>query len=216
MKKILVTVLIMAMGATFLIGCGGSGSNDSGTGKETDVVQESANDEVDKSDESDYVEESEEDSSELTWDTFFEVNSISGTKVKVYYDPNVIASSYTLWEPEFSVTDTEGNTYDFAVVDCDTAEKFLEWRINNFTTIQSKTNGEFSELEEHGIVGENMVKKYNLEYDQISTDDNNNAVYTPISYSECVIELGSAVVCFDNTEEQKFWDVLAAMKFVIE
>ena len=216
MKKILVTVLIMAMGATFLVGCGGSGSNDSGTDKDTEIVQDSANDEADKSDESESVEENEEVSSEMTWDTSFEVNSVSGTKVKVYYDPNVIASSYTLWEPEFSVTDTEGNVYNFAIVDCDTAEKFLEWRIDNFNTIQSKTNGEFSELEEHGVVGENMVKKYNLEYDQISTDDNNNAVYTPISYSECIIELGSVVVCFDNTEEQRFWDVLAAMKFVIE
>ncbi len=213
-RKLLSLLLAMAMGTLLFAGCGGS--NDSGTDKDTDVVQDSANDDVDKSDESEYVEESEEVSSEMSWDTFFEVNSIGGTKVKGYYDPNVIASAYTLWEPEFSVTDTEGNTYNFAVVDCATAEKFLEWRIDNFNSIQSKTNGEFSELEEYGVVGENMVKKYNLKYDQISTDDNNNAVYTPISYSECVIELGPVVVCFDYTEEQKFWDVLAAMKFVIE
>lgn len=58
--------------------------------------------------------------------------------------------------------------------------------------------------------------QYTVEYDQISTDDNNNAVYTPISYSECIIELGSVVVGFDNTGEQKLWDVLASMKFVVE
>lgn len=219
-RKIFSLLFVIAMGATFLVGCSGNGSNDGVSDrdidKDTDVVQDSANDEVEESDESEYVEEGEEVSSTLTWDTFFEVNSVGGTKVKVYYDPDVIASAYTLWEPEFSVTDTEGNAYDFAIVDCATAEKFLEWRIDNFNSIQSKTNGEFSGLEEHGVVGENMVKKYNLKYDQISTDDNNNAVYTPISYSECVIELGSVVVCFDNTEEQKFWDVLAAMKFVVE
>lgn len=219
MKKILVTLLIMAMGATFFAGCGSKESgtgNDSAAGEKSDVAQADVNDEAGTSADLENAEESEEASSEVAWDTFFEVNSVGGTKVTAYYDPNVVASAYTLWEPEFSITDTEGNEYDFAIVDCATAEDFLNWRINNFNSIQSKTNGEFSGLEECGTVGEKVVKKYNLEYEQISTDENNNAVYTPISYSECVIELGSVVVCFDYTEEQKFWDVLATIKFVVE
>ena len=211
-RKLLSLLLVMIMGMSLLAGCG---ENDSAA-TEKDTVQDSANDEVDKSVEYEDAEEDEEVSSEMTLDSFFEVNSINGTNVKVYYAPDVIASADTLWEPEFSVTDTEGNVYNFAIVDCDTAEEFLNWRMDQFNSIQSKTNGEFSELEEYGVVGENTIKKYNLEYEQISTDDNNNAVYTPVSYSECIIELGSVVVCFDYTEEQECWDVLAAMKFVVE
>lgn len=213
-RKVLSMLFVMVM--SLLVGCGGNDSTNGDVATKKDIVQDSANDEGDKSVDSEYVEESEGDSSEMTWDAFFEVNSINGTNVKVYYDPNVIASVDSFWEPEFSVTDTEGNVYNFAIVDFDTAEGFLKWRMDEFNSIQSKTNGEFSELEEYGVVGENTVKKYNLEYEQISTDENNNAVYTPVSYSECIIELGSVVVCFDNTEEQKCWDVLAAMKFVVE
>lgn len=213
-RKVLSMLFVMVM--SLLVGCGGNDSTNGDVATKKDTVQDSANDEGDKSVDSGYVEESEGDSSEMTWDAFFEVNSINGTNVKVYYDPNVIASVDSFWEPEFSVTDTEGNVYNFAIVDFDTAEGFLKWRMDEFNSIQSKTNGEFSELEEYGVVGENTVKKYNLEYEQISTDENNNAVYTPVSYSECIIELGSVVVCFDNTEEQKCWDVLAAMKFVVE
>ena len=199
-RKILSLLLVMTMGMTLLAGCGGS---------------DSTNDEVDKNAASESLGESEAVSSEMTGATFFEVNSISGTKVKVYYDPNVIASASTLWEPEFSVTDVEGNVYNFVIGDFDTAEDYFMRRIDEFNSIQSKTNEEFSEPEEYGMVGENTIMQYTLEYDQISTDDNNNPVYTPVSYSECIIELGSVVVCFDNTEEQKFWDVLATMKFVV-
>lgn len=215
-KKVLSMLLVMSMGMSVLVGCGGNDSTNASVETDKDTVQDSTNDEVDKSVDSEYAEESEAVSSEMAGDTFFEVNSISGTKVKVYYDPNVIASANTYWEPEFSVTDKEGNEYNFTIVDFDTAEEFLKWRIDYFDSIKSKINGEFSELEEYGVVGENVIKKYNLEYDQISTDDNNNAIYTPVSYSECVIELGTVVVCFDNPEEQKFWDVFVAMKFVVE
>lgn len=213
-RKVLSLLLVVAMGMSLLVGCGGTdkdANGDSNHGNDTNVSQEAG-----KDDSSNSKEDSEDVSSEMTWDTFFEVNSINGTKVKVYYDSNVIASSYTLWEPEFSVTDTEGNKYDFVVVDCNTAEDYFERRKNEFDSIKSKTNEEFSELEEHGTVGEYTIMQYTVEYDQISTDDNNNAVYTPVSYSECIIELGSVVVCFDNTEEQKLWDVLASMKFVAE
>lgn len=203
-KRILSLLLVMTMGLTLLAGCGSSSDKDNNKepnqGAEADTNKDTG----------------KEDSSEMTWDTFFEVNSINSTKVKVYYDSNVIASSYTLWEPEFSVTDTEGNKYNFVIIDCDTAEDYFERRKNEFDSIKSKTNEEFSELEEYGNVGEHTIMQYTVEYDQISTDDNNNAVYTPVSYSECVIELGSVVVCFDNTGEQKLWDILASMKFVVE
>lgn len=212
MKKLLVTMMIMAMGMSLLVGCGGSDkdtSGDANQGNDTNVSQEEKEDSSNK-------EESEDVTSEMTGDASFEVNSISGTKVKVYYDSNVIASASTLWEPEFSVTDVEGNKYNFVIVDCDTAEDYLERRKNEFDSIKSKTNEEFSELEENGMVGEHTIIQYTVEYDQISTDDNNNAVYTPVSYSECIIELGSVVVCFDNTEEQDFSDILTAMKFVVD
>lgn len=213
-RKILSLLLVMTMGIALLVGCGGSDKDtngDSNQGNDTNVSQEEGKDYSANS-----KGESEEVSSEMKWDTFFEVNSINGTKVKVCYDPSVIASSYTLWEPEFSVTDTEGNKYNFVIIDCDTAEDYFERRKNEFDSIQSKTNEEFSELEKYGNVGEYTIMQYRVEYDQISTDDNNNAVYTPISYSEYIIELGSVVVCFDNTEEQDFSDILTAMKFVVE
>ena len=212
-RRVLSSLLIMTMGISLLVGCGGTDKDASGVsnqGNDTNVSEE-----TEKDDSSNSSEESEDVSSEMTADAIFEVNSIGGTKVKVYYDPNAIASMSTVWEPEFSVTDIEGNVYNFVIGDFDTAEDYFERRIDEFNSIQSKTNEEFSEPEEYGIVGENTIMRYTLEYDQISTDDNNNAVYTPVSYAECIIELDSVVVCFDYTEEQKFWDVLATMKFVV-
>lgn len=212
-RRVLSLLLIMTMGISLLVGCGGTDKDTSGVsnqGNDTNVSEE-----TEKADSSNSKEESEDVSSEMTTDAIFEVNSIGGTKVKVYYDPNTIASTNTVWEPEFSVTDIEGNVYSFVIGDFDTAEDYFERRIDEFNSIQSKTNGEFSEPEEYGVVGENTIMRYTLEYDQISTDDNNNPVYTPVSYAECIIELDSVVVCFDYTEEQKFWDVLATMKFVV-
>lgn len=212
-RRVLSLLLIMTMGISLLVGCGGTDKDTSGVsnqGNDTNVSEE-----TEKVDSSNSEEESEDVSSEMTTDAIFEVNSIGGTKVKVYYDPNTIASTNTVWEPEFSVTDIEGNVYSFVIGDFDTAEDYFERRIDEFNSIQSKTNGEFSEPEEYGVVGENTIMRYTLEYDQISTDDNNNPVYTPVSYAECIIELDSVVVCFDYTEEQKFWDVLATMKFVV-
>lgn len=212
-RRVLSLLLIMTMGISLLVGCGGTDKDTSGVsnqGNDTNVSEE-----TEKADSSNSEEESEDVSSEMTADAIFEVNSIGGTKVKVYYDPNAIASTNTVWEPEFSVTDIEGNVYSFVIGDFDTAEDYFERRIDEFNSIQSKTNEEFSELEEYEVVGENTIMRYTLEYDQISTDDNNNPVYTPVSYAECIIELDSVVVCFDYTEEQKFWDVLATMKFVV-
>ena len=212
-RRVLSLLLIMTMGISLLVGCGGTDKDTSGVsnqGNDTNVSEE-----TEKADSSNSKEESEDVSSEMTTDAIFEVNSIGGTKVKVYYDPNAIASTNTVWEPEFSVTDIEGNVYSFVIGDFDTAEDYFERRIDEFNSIQSKTNEEFSELEEYEVVGENTIMRYTLEYDQISTDDNNNPVYTPVSYAECIIELDSVVVCFDYTEEQKFWDVLATMKFVV-
>ena len=212
-RRVLSLLLIMTMGISLLVGCGGTDKDTSGVsnqGNDTNVSEE-----TEKVDSSNSKEESEDVSSEMTADAIFEVNSIGGTKVKVYYDPNAIASTNTAWEPEFSVTDIEGNVYSFVIGDFDTAEDYFDRRIDEFNSIQSKTNEEFSEPEEYGVVGENTIMRYTLEYDQISTDDNNNPVYTPVSYAECIIELDSVVVCFDYTEEQKFWDVLATMKFVV-
>ena len=50
-------------------------------------------------------EEMEEETPDgIEWDTYFEVTSFGGVKVKVYYDPDVIMS-YSVYDPEFYLTD---------------------------------------------------------------------------------------------------------------
>ena len=116
-RRVLSLLLIMTMGISLLVGCGGTDKDTSGVsnqGNDTNVSEE-----TEKADSSNSKEESEDVSSEMTTDAIFEVNSIGGTKVKVYYDPNTIASTNTVWEPEFSVTDIEGNVYSFVIGDFD-------------------------------------------------------------------------------------------------
>lgn len=47
-----------------------------------------------------FPDENTDTSSEAQWDTYFEVTSLGGVKVKVYYDPDVVAGHYT-FDPEF-------------------------------------------------------------------------------------------------------------------
>lgn len=165
-----------------------------------------------------YDPEEEEDTPDgMEWDTFFEVTSIGGVKVKVYYDPDVIKSCYT-YEPEFFLTDEDGNEFVFAIADFATAEARRQGREDYFNSQKMLEDVYVSELSEYQV-GEYTIKSYRADYMVYAYDGSGEL--SPGSFSEDVIELGAEVVCvfngeyvFDNPETLGVF--LNAMKFVVE
>lgn len=153
----------------------------------------------------------------IEWDTFMEVTSLNGVKVKVYYDPDVITGYHT-FDMEFYPIDANGNEFIFAIGDFETAQARLENR-KAYLSSQEKYYKDiyFSEISEGGAGGY-KVWFYQADYLALSYSGDE---WLPTSSSECVIELGSGVVCifdgnywFDETLE--IGKLLNAMKFVIE
>lgn len=154
--------------------------------------------------------------SETEGDTFMEVTSVGGVKVKVYYDSDVITNCYT-YEPEFFVTDVEGNEYAFAIADFPTAEARMQGRMDYFASQDNLYKDvEFSEMQE-SRAGEYIIKTYRADYMTYSYDGSGEL--TPASFCESVIELDSDVVC---VYEEIYWDkpefglILNALKVVVE
>lgn len=163
-----------------------------------------------------FPEDRKEDSSEAEEDSFMEVTSVGGVNVKVYYDPEVITSCYT-WEPEFFVTDADGNEYAFAIADFPTAEARRQGRMDYFTSQDNLyLNVDISDLQE-SQAGEYIIKTYGAFYNTYSYDGSGELI--DASYWESVIELNSDVVV---VYEDIYWDkpeigsILNAMKFVVE
>ena len=162
-------------------------------------------------------EEEEEDTSDgMEWDTFFEVTSIGGVKVKVYYDPDVI-KSYRVFDMEFFLTDADGNEHTFAIADFATAEERRQGRERQLNSEKMLEEVSVSELEEIQAGGYTL-KCYWADYMVHSYDGSGEL--NPGSTQEAIIELGSGVVCvFDSTflfEHPEFGPFLDAMQFVVE
>ncbi|MBQ7925689.1 MAG: hypothetical protein IJ335_05275 [Lachnospiraceae bacterium] len=159
----------------------------------------------------------EEDTSDgMEGDTFFEVTSLGGVKVKVYYDPDVI-KSYRVFDMEFFLTDADGNEHTFAIADFATAEERRQGRERQLNSEKMLEEVSVSELQEIQA-GEYTLKAYWADYMVHSYDGSGELI--PGSTQEAIIELGSGVVCvFDSTflfEHPEFGPFLNAMKFVIE
>lgn len=160
-------------------------------------------------------EEMEEETPDgIEWDTYFEVTSFGGVKVKVYYDPDVIMS-YSVYDPEFYLTDADGNEHMFALYDHATAEEHRQSREEYFNQQKMLEEVSVSELQE-SRAGEYIIKSFWADY-LIYSYDGSGEQY-PASVQEAVIELGSGVVCvFDDTymnEHPEFGTFLNSMKFV--
>lgn len=162
-------------------------------------------------------EEMEEETPDgIEWDTYFEVTSFGGVKVKVYYDPDVIMS-YSVYDPEFYLTDAEGNEHMFALYDHATAEEHRQSREEYFNQQKMLEEVSVSELQEYQA-GEYIIKSFIASY-LIYSYDGSGEQY-PTFIQEAIIELGSGVVCvFDETymnEHPEFGTFLNSMKFVCD
>lgn len=160
-------------------------------------------------------EEMEEETPDgIEWDTYFEVTSFGGVKVKVYYDPDVIMS-YSVYDPEFYLTDAEGNEHMFALYDHATAEEHRQSREEYFNQQKMLEEVSVSELQE-SRAGEYIIKSFLASYLIYSYDGSGDQY--PTFIQEAIIELGSGVVCvFDETymnEHPEFGTFLNSMKFV--
>lgn len=152
----------------------------------------------------------------IEWDTYFEVTSFGGVKVKVYYDPDVIMS-YSVYDPEFYLTDAEGNEHMFALYDHATAEEHRQSREEYFNQQKMLEEVSVSELQE-SRAGEYIIKSFLASYLIYSYDGSGDQY--PTFIQEAIIELGSGVVCvFDETymnEHPEFGTFLNSMKFVCD
>lgn len=162
-------------------------------------------------------EEMEEETPDgIEWDTYFEVTSFGGVKVKVYYDSDVI-KSYSTYDPEFYLTDADGNEHMFAIYDYATAEEHRQAREEYFNQQKMLEEVSVSELIEYQA-GEYTIKSFIASYLMCSYDGSGEQ-YTA-STQEAIIELGSGVVCvFDETymnEHPEFGTFLNSMKFVCD
>lgn len=162
-------------------------------------------------------EEVEEETSDgMEWNTYFEVTSFGGVKVKVYYDPDVV-KSYSTYDPEFYLTDADGNEHMFAIYDHATAEEHRQAREKYFNDQKMLEEVSVSELLEYQA-GEYTIKSFWADY-LIYSYDGSGEQY-PASTQEAIIELGSGVVCvFDETymnEHPEFGTFLNSMKFVCD
>lgn len=162
-------------------------------------------------------EETEEETPDgVEWNTYFEVTSFGGVKVKVYYDPDVIMS-YHIEDPEFYLTDAEGNEHMFALYDHATAEEHRQAREEYFNQQKMLEEVSVSELMEYQA-GEYTIKSFWADYLMYSYDGSGEQY--PASTQEAIIELGSGVVCvFDDTymnEHPEFGTFLNSMKFVCD
>lgn len=162
-------------------------------------------------------EEMEEETPDgIEWNTYFEVTSFGGVKVKVYYDPDVIMS-YHIEDPEFYLTDAEGNEHMFALYDHATAEEHRQAREEYFNQQKMLEEVSVSELMEYQA-GEYTIKSFWADYLMYSYDGSGEQY--PASTQEAIIELGSGVVCvFDETymnEHPEFGTFLNSMKFVCD
>lgn len=162
-------------------------------------------------------EEMEEETPDgIEWDTYFEVTSFGGVKVKVYYDPDVV-KSYSVYDPEFYLTDAEGNEHMFALYDHATAEEHRQAREKYFNDQKMLEEVSVSELLEYQA-GEYTIKSFIANY-LIYSYDGSGEQY-PTFIQEAIIELGSGVVCvFDETymnEHPEFGTFLNSMKFVCD
>lgn len=160
-------------------------------------------------------EEMEEETPDgVEWNTYFEVTSFGGVKVKVYYDPDVIMS-YSVYDPEFYLTDAEGNEHMFALYDHATAEEHRQAREEYFNQQKMLEEVSVSELQE-SRAGEYIIKSFLASYLMYSYDGSGEQY--PAFTQEAIIELGSGVVCvFDDTymnEHPEFGTFLNSMKFV--
>lgn len=160
-------------------------------------------------------EEMEEETPDgIEWNTYFEVTSFGGVKVKVYYDPDVIMS-YHIEDPEFYLTDEDGNEHMFALYDHTTAEEHRQAREEYFNQQKMLEEVSVSELMEYQA-GEYTIKSFWADYLMYSYDGSGEQY--PASTQEAIIELGSGVVCvFDDTymnEHPEFGIFLNSMKFV--
>ena len=162
-------------------------------------------------------EEMEEETPDgVEWNTYFEVTSFGGVKVKVYYDPDVIMS-YHIEDPEFYLTDEDGNEHMFALYDHATAEEHRQAREEYFNQQKMLEEVSVSELLE-SRAGEYTLYSYWADY-LIYSYDGSGEQY-PASTQEAIIELSSGVVCvFDDTymnEHPEFGTFLNSMKFVCD
>ena len=152
----------------------------------------------------------------MEWNTYFEVTSFGGVKVKVYYDPDVV-KSYSTYDPEFYLTDADGNEHMFAIYDHATAEEHRQAREKYFNDQKMLEEVSVSELLEYQA-GEYTIKSFWADY-LIYSYDGSGEQY-PASTQEAIIELGSGVVCvFDETymnEHPEFGTFLNSMKFVCD
>ena len=158
----------------------------------------------------------EENTDGMEWDTYFEVTSFGGVKVKVYYDPDVIMSYHTE-DPEFYLKDAEGNEHMFALYDHATAEEHRQAREEYFNQQKMLEEVSVSELQE-SRAGEYIIKSFLASYLMYSYDGSGDQY--PAFIQEAIIELGSGVVCvFDETymnEHPEFGTFLNSMKFVCD
>ena len=165
-----------------------------------------------------YNPEEEEDTSDgMEWDTYFEVTSFAGVKVKVYYDPDVI-KSYSTYDPEFYLTDADGNEHMFALYDHATAEEHRQNREEYFNQQKILDEVYVSELQE-SQAGEYTLYSYRADYLMYSYDGSGEQY--PASTQAAIIELGFGVVCvFDDTymyeHPEQFGVFLNSMKFVCD
>ena len=162
-------------------------------------------------------EEMEEETPDgIEWDTYFEVTSFAGVKVKVYYDPDVIMS-YSTYDPEFYLTDADGNEHMFAIYDHANAEEHRQAREKYFNDQKMLDEVSVTELQE-SQAGEYTIKSFLASY-LIYSYDGSGEQY-PTFIQEAIIELGSGVVCvFDETymnEHPEFGTFLNSMKFVCD
>lgn len=157
----------------------------------------------------------EENTDGMEWDTYFEVTSFGGVKVKVYYDPDVIMSYHTE-DPEFYLKDAEGNEHMFALYDHATAEEHRQAREEYFNQQKILEEVTVSELQE-SQAGEYIINSFLASYLMYSYDGSGELY--PAFTQEAIIELGSGVVCvFDETymieHPESFGEFLNSMKFV--
>lgn len=162
-------------------------------------------------------EEMEEETPDgIEWNTYFEVTSFGGVKVKVYYDPDVV-KSYSTYDPEFYLTDADGNEHMFAIYDHATAEEHRQAREKYFNDQKMLEEVSVSELQEYHA-GEYIIKSFLASY-LIYSYDGSGEQHSAFT-QEAIIELGSGVVCvFDETymnEHPEFGTFLNSMKFVCD
>lgn len=154
----------------------------------------------------------------IEWDTYFEVTSIGGVKVKVYYDPDVIIDCYVS-DMEFYLYDTQGNKYTFAIADFATAEE----RMMNITNYLLSEDNKYQNVPEdseimEGGAGNYPLKYYELCYEALSYGGEE---WLPASYSEAIIELGAGIICVFDGEyfmnaDTNLGEVLGAIQFIVE